>query len=108
LEGGDDGIELIAELPSGVKAVGGLLAKIRYAVTAADMADTVTGTMNLVGPQARGLVQGLAVGSARRFLVEVFDVNHIRTFSAVDTLDIGANVPQAVRLTLTRLTGSLE
>ena len=108
LEGGDDGIELIAELPSGVKAVGGLLAKIRYAVTAADMADTVTGTMNLVGTQARGLVQGLAVGSARRFLVEVFDVNHIRTFSAVDTLDIGANVPQAVRLTLTRLTGGLE
>ncbi len=106
--GGDNGIELIADLPPGVRAAGGLLAEIRYTVTATDMADSVVGTMNLIGAQVRGLIKGVSVGTARQFRVEVFDVNQIRTFSAADTLDIGANSPLTVRLTLTRLTGGLE
>ena len=105
---GDEGIELIADLPAGVRASGDLLAEIRFKVTADDMADSVVGNMNLVGTQARGLVKGVLAGEARRFEVEVFDVNRIRTFSAIDTLDVSSSSPLTVRVSLIRLTGGLE
>lgn len=108
IAGGDDGIELIADLPAGVRAAGGLLSVIRFTVSAPDMPDSVTGTMNLIGTQARGLVRGVPVGSARQFQVEVFDANRIRTFAVFDTLDVRSAAPLTIRLGLVRLTGGLE
>ena len=106
--GGDDGIELIADLPAGGGATGDLLSEIRYTVSSEDMADSVSGTMNLVGTQARGLVKGVTAGLARQFRVEVFDANRIRTFEAVDTVDVANSAPLTIRMSLARLTGNLE
>ena len=66
------------------------------------------GEMTLVGERARALVRGLSPGNDRIFQVNAFDASQIRTFSAVDTVDVGKGSPQVVLLSLERLKGDLE
>ena len=108
-EGEDEGIQLIASLPGGDPGVAeDRLVEFRFEVSAADMAEPVQGNMDLVGGSARALVRGVPDGINRVFRVEAFDLNHIRTFSAMETIDVQDGVPQAVLLNLERLQGSLE
>ena len=111
---GDDaegGIELVAVLPLDADIAGAgsqLLTDIRFTVSAEDMNEPITGTMNLVGDRAMARVREVPVGADRIFRVDAFDVNDIRTFSVADTLEVGQGFPEIVPLTLRRLTGSLE
>lgn len=107
---GDGGIELVATIdPADEPAAGtNLLSEVRYAVNGPGMRQEVTGTLNLVGDRARGVVRGVPDGSDRAFRVEVFDGSGIRTFAAAETVDVAQGVPAAVLLTLRRLTGGVE
>ena len=106
---GDEGIQLIADLSAGGSSVSAdRLAVVRYTVSAADMTDDITGTMNLVGDRATALVRDVGDGLARVFRVDALDANGIRTFSAADPVDVGNGVPQVVQVSLQRLTGSIE
>lgn len=104
----DLGIELVATLPADMLAAGtGLLSQVRYEISAADMTP-VTGTMNLVGNNARAVAHGVADGADRQIRVEAFDTNRIRTFVASDTIDIVGGTPSILFLPLRRLTGRVE
>lgn len=104
------GIEIIAsitpdfEVPAGSR----LLTEVTYTVTWLGMKNPVAGTLNLVGARARGVVQGVPDGADRVFLVEGYDNNRIRTFSARDTVDVSRGEPASISLTLERLTGGVE
>ena len=107
----EEGIELVAALPldADIAGVGSqLLLDITFTVTADDMNEPITGTMNLVADRAMARVRDVPVGADRIFRVDAFDVNKIRTFSVADTLEVGAGFPEIVLLTLRRLTGSLD
>ncbi len=105
----EGGIELVATLPEGGfdrNSAG--LESIRFKVSAADMTKPIAGAMNLVGDQARALLRDVPVGTARIFRVDAFDANAIRTFSAVDTVDVTELSPQNIRVALERVVGTLE
>ena len=104
----DPGIELIAAIPEGVGFTGDRFAEIRYTVTAADIPDGLSGPMNLVGDRASALVRGIPIGTNRVIVVDAFDPNEIRTFSASDTISVTANGPESVSLVFHRLTGTIE
>jgi len=105
----DSGLQLRASLPEAhTNPVAAQVSDIRYMVTAADLADTTHGQMNLVANEAQALVHGVAPGVDRVFRVDVFDENRIRTFSVSDTVDVTDRGGQVILLTLERLTGSLE
>jgi hypothetical protein len=103
----DPGIELIALIPEG-GFTGDRFAEIRYTVTAADLPEDLLGPMNLVGDRASALVRGIPIGTDRVIVVDAFDPNEIRTFSASDTIEITASAPTSVSLLFRRLTGTIE
>jgi len=118
---GNTGVELVAAFPGGASGVTpSRVSVIRYAVSDTvgghDIAETITGTMNLVAGQAKALVPGVPAGPGRVFRVDVYDQNQIRTFAAADTVDLAAGqakplahgLSTSVQLTLRRLTGAVE
>jgi hypothetical protein len=105
---GGRGIELIVSLPLDNPAAIDRLVAIRYKVSGPDIAEDIMGSMSLVGDRATALVRGVAIGPDRVFRVDALDVNGVRTFSAVDTLDVEEDTPEEVLLVLQRLTGSIE
>jgi hypothetical protein len=107
-EGEDLGIELIAMVPEGVGFAGDRFTEVRYTVTADDIQDEISGSMNLVGNRASASVRGIPLGEGRVVVVDAFDPNEIRTFSAAVTVTVTANAPQTIELVLERLTGSIE
>lgn len=110
---GGSGVELVAAFPGGVGGVSpDHVSDIRYAVSdtvgGIDIEETITGSMNLVAGEARALVPDVPAGTGRVFRVDAFDQNQIRTFSAADTLDVASGAAVPVRLSLQRLTGTVE
>ncbi|MCC7263700.1 MAG: hypothetical protein IT369_14375 [Candidatus Latescibacteria bacterium] len=100
------GIELLASFPAGELGAG-LVAHVRFEVSAPDLSAPLSGEMSLVGDEARAEVRGVAAGADRIFRVEAFDDNLIRTFAGADTMAVD-DPPDPVHLHLGRLHGSLE
>jgi hypothetical protein len=111
----DDGrgadLQLVVEIPldeGQLPAVIGGVESITYEISAEDLKQSITGTMNLVGTRAQALALDVPEGNQRRVRVDAYGPDRIRLLRAGDTLDIVAGGTQQLQLDFERLRGTLE